>query len=140
MPQKFTWDENLDVGIKSINEQHQHFIEIANHLLDMTDKESINKDELEAVIEELEKYAFFHLETEENYFEKYGYDGAPPHIAAHDQYRETVKKLVEKVDDPETDVKALAQECALFSAKWLIKHIQVMDKQYTVFFQEKGVN
>ena len=139
MPQKFVWDDNFNIGIESINQQHQNFIKIANRLLEMASKDSVKKEELDAMIEELEKYAFYHLETEETYFAEYKYPGAAAHIADHNRYRETVKLIIQKSGNPEIDVKTLAQECALFSGKWLIKHIQIMDKQYAPFFIEKGI-
>lgn len=139
MPQKFRWDDDYSVGIEKIDQQHRHFFEIANQLLDMISKESIHKEEFESIILELERYAFYHLETEEQYFAEYKFPDAPIHIAAHDQYRETVRNLVERSRDPQAHIKTLAEECAMFSAKWLIKHIQVMDKQFAPFFLEKGI-
>jgi hemerythrin-like metal-binding protein len=139
MPQDFKWDDNYDIGIESLNQQHQNFIKIASRLMEMASKDSVNKDELDDMIKELEKYAFYHIDTEETYFAEYKYPDAAAHIADHNRYRETVKLIVKKSGDPEMDVKTLAQECALFSGKWLIKHIQVMDKKYAPFFIEKGI-
>lgn len=126
---KFIWTQEYSVGIESIDEQHKHFFGIANKIMDK---------EIFGALEELGDYAFYHLETEENYFDKFNYGGASEHIAVHNEYREKVQDMMDRARQGE-DIKKIAKEAASYSGEWLFKHILVMDKKYTKFFQEKGV-
>ncbi|TRZ63996.1 MAG: hypothetical protein D4Q79_02490 [Spirochaetia bacterium] len=138
--EKFIWKEEYSVGIKEIDEQHKHFFEIANGTLDLTTKENLTKEETIKGLQELGDYAFYHLSTEEGYFDKFKYQDAPLHINAHNKYREAVNEYFARIDDENTDIKKLAEEMASYSGNWLLAHIVVVDKRYTKFFNEHGLN
>ncbi|MFA5098796.1 MAG: bacteriohemerythrin [Candidatus Paceibacterota bacterium] len=138
--EKFIWEEKYSVGIKEIDEQHKHFFEIANGIIDLTAKENLAKEEAVKSLQELGDYAFYHLSTEESYFDKFKYQDAPLHINAHNEYREAVGEYFRKMADPLIDIKKLAEEMAAYSGNWLLAHIMVVDKLYTKFFNEHGLN
>ncbi len=138
--EKFVWEEKYSVGIKEIDEQHKHFFEIANGIIDLTAKENLTKEEAVKGLQELGDYAFYHLSTEEGYFDKFKYQDAPLHINAHNEYRESVGEYFRKMTDLGTDMKKLLEEMAAYSGNWLLAHIVVVDKQYTKFFNEHGLN
>ncbi len=138
--EKFVWEEKYSVGIKEIDEQHKHFFEIANGIIDLTAKENLTKEETIKSLQELGDYAFYHLSTEESYFDKFKYQDAPLHINAHNEYRESVGEYFRKMTDLGTDMKKLLEEMAAYSGNWLLAHIVVVDKQYTKFFNEHGLN
>jgi hemerythrin len=43
------------------------------------------------------------------------------------------------VQDPKSDLAKLVDEVAAYSIYWLSNHILLMDKKYTVFFEEHGI-
>ena len=139
--EKFIWTEEYSVGIKEIDEQHQHFFEIANKILDLVVGENQVKEEILKALTELGDYGFYHFSTEEKYFDEFGYDLAPLHVDAHNKYRETVGKYFKDINKDEgVDVKKIAEDMATYSSNWLSNHILLMDKQYTKFFKEHGLN
>ncbi|HQA96069.1 MAG TPA: bacteriohemerythrin [Candidatus Colwellbacteria bacterium] len=136
---KFVWTEEYSVGIPSIDEQHRHFFDIANRVTDLAEKENVSREELTTNLGELGNYAFYHFSTEEGYFSKFNYEGAAIHISAHNNYRRQMEDYLGRVRG-ENDLKSLAVVVANFSGNWLLGHILEMDKKYTVFFQESGIN
>ncbi len=137
---KFNWTEEYSVGIKAIDEQHQHFFEIANKVIDLANQENLSKDEAIKALTELGDYGFYHFSTEEGYFDKFSYQEAPLHIDAHNKYREAVSKYFEDIKKEGADVKKLAKDMASYSSEWLSNHILSMDKKYTKFFNEHGLS
>jgi hemerythrin len=139
--EKFVWNADYSVGIELIDKQHQHFFEIANEILDLASKKETRKETLFAYIEELGDYAFYHLGTEEKFFDEFKYEGAPQHRAAHDAFRVAVKDFTNAARNAATDidVSRLSGAAADFTSNWLKNHILLIDKQYTVFFQEHGL-
>ncbi len=136
--EKIIWKNEYSVGVQEIDEQHRHFFEIANSVLDLTQKTTA-KEEVFAVLEKLGDYAFYHFGIEESYFDKLNYPGAVDHIAAHNQYRETIKKYLDEIRSEKTDTSEVAQKIAFYSGNWLIGHILEVDRKYTKYFQEHGL-
>ena len=61
---KFIWTIEYSVGIESIDEQHQHFFDITNKILELSESGSSEGRDLFESLEELGNYAFYHLDTE----------------------------------------------------------------------------
>jgi len=139
MLNKFIWKDEYGVGIQLIDEQHKHFFEIVNKILDLADNKFSAKEELSAIINELGNYAMYHLGTEEEYFDIFKYPDAVIHIDRHNKYREIIKKYMDRVQNEKNDVKKLTEEVASYSGSWLSNHILEVDKKYTKFFNEHGL-
>ncbi len=137
--EKFIWKEEYSVEIPSIDEQHKHFFEITNKIIDLIENPIVARENLLLAAAELGDYALYHLKTEEGYFDKFAYRDAPQHVAAHNLYREKVAYYVKAAGAPETDAKQLAGEMAEHSISWLSGHILIFDKKYTVFFEQHGI-
>ncbi len=135
---KFIWTEEYSVGIKTIDEQHRRFFEIANSIIDLGEK-NVSKEELLAALGQLGDYALYHLGTEEKYFDEFHYSEAARHVAIHNQYREKIKNYLDATRNEKANIKELAKEIASYSGDWLSHHILIMDKQYTKFFIEHGL-
>ena len=136
---KFVWTKKYSVGIDSIDEQHKHFFEIANALVEAALNDAAEKEELLALLGSLGDYAFYHLDTEEKYFNEFHYPEAQMHIEEHNKYREQVKQLLDSLEKETGDTKKLAKEAAIYSGNWLFHHILLVDQKYTKFFQEHHV-
>lgn len=139
MDKKFVWTEKYSVNVKSIDEQHQHFIDIINDLNDLKNKKDLTKEDALIKVIQLGDYAFYHLDTEEELFKKTGYKDAPLHIEAHNQFRAKSKELILQVRESNEDIKKIIENCALFAGNWLLDHILVMDKEYSNWFNEHGI-
>jgi hemerythrin len=137
--EKFIWKDEYGVGIPSIDEQHKHFFGIADRMIDLAEQATPVREDLVLVVGELGDYAMYHLKTEEGYFDKFAYEGAPEHVKAHDLYREEIAGYLKMAHNPGSDLAKLAEEVAAYSINWLSNHILLMDKKYTIFFKEHGI-
>lgn len=136
--EKFNWTEEYSVDVKLIDEQHRHFFQIANSLIDLTESEDSKKEPLMFLAGELADYAFYHLGVEESYFDKFNYKEAPYHKAEHDNYRSKVQNYLNEIRNETANLREIAKELAVFSNDWLTHHILLVDKRYTLFFREHG--
>jgi hemerythrin-like metal-binding protein len=140
MYEKFTWTEEYSVNIPEIDTQHKTFINICNHLLDLANTgDTVKREDALVSISRLGDYAFYHLGTEEELFIELDYPNPTSHLEAHYQFREKVKHLISKAIDKDSDIKETLNETAMFAGGWLLHHILVMDKNYSQFFNEHGV-
>ena len=137
--EQFTWTTKYSVGIKSIDEQHQHFFDVANRLVGTALNTAATKEEVIALVGSLGDYAFYHLKTEEDYFDKFKYPEADMHIAEHNKFRDEVKKYFDVIKEENTDIYKIGKEAAIFAGNWLYHHILLVDTKYTKFFIEKGL-
>ncbi len=137
--EKYIWTPDYSVGVTLIDEQHQHFFEIANNILGFADGKAVEKEMLFTYLGELGDYSFYHLGTEEKFFDEFKYEGAQVHRAAHDVFRGITKKYLNDLRDPASDTAKIARAMAIYAGDWLKEHILVMDKQYTAVFHEHGL-
>lgn len=84
---RILWNESFSVKIKSLDEQHQNFFNLANKIFDVVEKKQISQHKLLRVVSEFGNYSLYHLSAEEEYFKKCNYED-PAHIQAHNAYRE----------------------------------------------------
>lgn len=139
MNKRFVWTNEYSVNVAEIDEQHKEFFNIANSLLNLADSTSFTDDEALIKVGQLGNYAFYHLSTEEDFFIQTGYKDAPEHTDAHNKFREKSKDFENKIRNKGVDKKAILKEVAEFAGDWLMRHILVMDKKYSEFFNEKGI-
>lgn len=130
-----SWNESLSVNVQEIDQQHQKLIGMINELYDAM-KEGKGNTVLDKVITELIDYTTSHFTTEEKYFEKYSYPRAASHKLEHADFIKKVSSFQEQYRAGQT---GLSIEIITFLSNWLKNHIQIVDKQYTPFFNEKGL-
>ena len=129
------WTDDLSVGVKEIDEQHQIFLEILNDLCD-TSCVLHSAPEITSILRQLSTYASFHFATEEKYFDKFGYELATEHKEEH---KKMLAKVAEFNKRFETEGDAILTELLDFIEDWLIDHLSVQDKKYTKCFNEHGL-
>lgn len=137
--EKFVWTDEYNLGISVIDHQHQHFFEIVNMVYDYIESGKNNREEIITIISELKNYAFFHLSTEEKYFNQFAYSEMASHMAAHTMFRLKVEEYSDRINNMTEDLAKLAVEIDDFAKNWLSKHIIVADKKYAPFFKEHGL-
>lgn len=138
--QKFVWTDEYSLGINVIDEQHKHFFEIVNNIYDMLESTGDNRQDLIDVIDELAQYAYFHLATEEKYFNQFAYSDIANHMRYHAIFRQKSEEYTDRVKSENEDLPQLAQEVTDFSKNWLSNHILVADKLYAPFFKAHHIN
>ncbi len=137
--EKYKWIEKYSVGVKALDEQHQHFFEMANEIIKMTGKENVPREDLLVKITDLNDYAIYHFTTEENFFKHYVYPDAKAHIEAHRIYEEKMDKFIAEAEKEGSDTKKMTIEIAEFAGSWLMNHIMDIDQKYIEFMHEKGI-
>ena len=121
-----SWNDELSVGDREIDGQHQWLIEKVNSLHDslVTGHE---EDLTVASLNDLLTYAWEHFETEERLFHRINFPDAEEHIAEH-------QRFAEKVSDYRTRFiagqKLVFTELLDFLSTWLTGHLRDMDQKY----------
>ena len=136
MPIQF--DESLIVHIKQIDEQHGHLIDLINEL-EIQMKTGRTFYLIERLLDELKKYAGYHFATEEELFKKYNYPEAVEHIIEHKQFVDTINMFDEEYLNSGESKIILLRGIYSFLYEWLFNHMKVVDKKYSKFLKENGV-
>lgn len=129
------WNDNLKLGIATIDDQHKKWIEIMNVLLAGIRLPNKEQQVHEALYDML-AYSQFHFAYEERLLKEHGYTEEPGHLEQHRLFREKIASFKEA---------ALSGNTPLLSVvlaemnDWLIQHICVEDRKYAEFLKSKGV-
>lgn len=132
----FEWNENLNVGVDSINDQHKKLVAMVNDLHDAMQKGQ-GAAALGKTLEGLVDYTKTHFAYEEKLFADTGYADATAHKAEHDKLTATVVAVQEKYNGGAGD--SLSGDVMDFLKSWLVNHIQGTDTKYGPHLQAKGV-
>ena len=127
------WSNTLACGIKLIDDQHKHLVDLVNqmfsHVTGNEEQENIyfNKIILEAV-----NYIKVHFSTEEKIMRTTGFSGYGEHKRAHDNFILTIAKIA---TDSSSGKRLSLYAFTKFLKDWILSHIAVMDKQYFVYLK-----
>lgn len=129
------WSDDYSVKVVEIDKQHQKLFTLINDLYDaMLARKT--KEVMGKILEELKTYTVVHFSKEEKYFEKFSYPAINSHIKEHESF---VAKVVEFQKGFESGKLFLSTEITTFLKEWLSHHIKVIDKQYSMFLNSKGI-
>jgi hemerythrin len=123
------WNTTFELGITEFDEHHKHLV----HLLNMTYdgiKSDAERDELEAVLDELVDYATYHFAAEEHWMSAHEYFGLSKHSEEHERF---CKRVVEVQNDFHSGKVNLGLEIMQFLHNWLTDHILKTDAEYGRF-------
>ncbi len=132
-----TWNENLSVGVVSIDDQHKKLVTLLNQLHDgmIAGK---GRDVLANVLKGLVDYTKTHFKYEEELFTRAGYPGAASHKKDHAELIQRVIDIHQKYNM--TGPAALTIPVMNFLKDWLTNHIQGSDKRYVPHLKAKGIH
>jgi hemerythrin-like metal-binding protein len=136
--QKYIWIQKYSVGVKSIDDQHKHFFDMAGDIIKLTGQ-NVSSQDLLLKISNLSDYANYHFSMEEEIFTKYNYSDADEHIKEHDSYRKKMRKFMDDANEAGTDVNKIVLEIAEFAGSWLVNHVMNVDQKYVGFMRENGI-
>jgi hemerythrin len=132
---KLNWNNNMSVGIETIDNQHKKLVEAINGFYDGINRKS-NKEEMLELLKKMKEYSHLHFGYEEGLLKKHGYTLFENHLKEH-------KSFIEKIEDIENRLKlgklVISIELTSFLNSWLNNHILVADKKYSSFLLSKGV-
>lgn len=128
------WNSSLELGIKSIDKQHQKLVAIINDLAKALAKRDSNS--IKRIFKELTDYTVYHFGHEEKIFAQINYPHEKEHKQIHTKLVEQVKSFGERIN---TGDFSIAQELLNFLKDWLTNHIGFTDKKYAPFFKEHKI-
>ena len=129
------WNDQLSVQVKHIDTQHKRWIELINNLHDAM-KAGQAKDKVADILAAVVDYTKTHFAEEERMMQTNGYPAFLTHKVLHDTLTKEVFKLQQDYREGKT---VLTMEVMQFLKTWLTNHIQGVDKQYSSFFNAKGI-
>ncbi|MEK9152073.1 MAG: hemerythrin domain-containing protein, partial [Patescibacteria group bacterium] len=126
---RFVWKKDYAVGVKWLDEQHQHFFKLVNEIIRTANKKSMTRKDLLFCLTHLSNHAFFHFDEEEKYLIDSKYPDVINNIAAHKKYRIEIKNFIIFVEDDKSEIRMLADKVAEFASHWLSRHMLGVDKE-----------
>jgi len=131
------WQKKWETGIKTIDDQHKHFVLIINRTYAL-DENGKDKKVLGDILNELTEYVRIHFSTEEGYFDDTEYPESDEHKQKHQELLEKVLKFNQRFEKEE-DVSGLVKDFLIFLRSWLDDHLIKCDHKYIPWLTEHGV-
>lgn len=120
------WTEDLNTGIRVIDNQHQRIVEYINKLGHAQQHHS--REEVGEVLDELVDYTLSHFAFEESLMEESHY----AYINAHKKVHQLFVKRIADYQQRFKMNEDIAEELINTLRAWLINHIKKDDKDYCV--------
>lgn len=131
-----TWDKNLLINIKEIDEQHKNLIGLINdfhkQLLMGKGRESI-----QITIAHLVKYTVEHFSMEEKFMLDHKYPGYDHQKKEHEMFLPKLREFHKKYKENRPLV---AREMLIFLGEWYRGHIVHIDKKIGEFIEKEDSN
>ncbi|AOR23333.1 bacteriohemerythrin [Clostridium taeniosporum] len=121
------WDDSYNIGIKTIDEQHQYLFKLCRNLEMLLETPNViyKVDDAIKIICEFRNYITYHFYFEEMYFSIAQYDNLTTHIAEHEQFKDKILDInisnfyKENYDELKTLIN--------FLYSWIFDHITKKD-------------
>ena len=122
------WDKSYTVKNEELDNHHKALFDIVNrlYLRCFEEKDVIN---LDPIYEELMSYINYHFSAEEQYMRDIGYIYTDEHIVLHNMFKENILQLHQNVT---IDTAEVTKELIIYLGKWLLHHVIVEDKKYSI--------
>lgn len=130
---------NYVLGIESVDIQHAKLLYIVKQVGDLLrDVHKFDRyDEIIKLINELKQYALEHFRDEEELMEMVRYPKRFSHKANHTRFIREINSIdLSYIDKSQYEcVRSLLD----FISEWIIKHIDMQDRAFTEYYNEKKV-
>lgn len=134
------WDNQYELGINAIDEQHKELFGIISKLSDLLTISTTDDDiydEMVEIIESITSYTIYHFRYEEDLFMKLNYLDTNQHMKEH-------RLLIEEIES--LDLQAVDEDQITFGKKilkklisWVFNHIAGSDFLYKDTFVTNGI-
>jgi hemerythrin len=129
------WREEYRVNVVIIDQQHRKLIELLNEM-DNGLKAHRGREAVGPVLSELVTQTSAHFAFEEDLMKKFGYPAYEAHRLQHQALVKMVKDFQKRIQEGESSA---MDDVMNVLKQWLDIHFLGTDKQYTVFFEARGV-
>lgn len=133
----FNWDDDLDLGIELIDQQHKQIISKANTFF-ISYKAGHPSQRLQDCLSFLEQYVLYHFQAEEAFQVECGYPEYRSHQAQH-----SMLKMQFKFHATQLNAAAFSGERVDafygFLREWIIGHILSEDKSFASYYRKQAL-
>ena len=131
MENQLVWKEEYNIGVDSIDKEHQRLFKIINKLFAFGKEEKKSQWACQEGIKYFKDHAMKHFGEEENYMMSIGYPGLAKHRELHQGFRKktlpALEEELERTNYSENAVDHFLGVCA----GWLIGHTLMEDRAIT---------
>ncbi|CAA6606516.1 Putative hemerythrin-like protein [Rhodospirillaceae bacterium LM-1] len=118
------WDDALEVGVPSIDEDHRNIVTWVSDLQEMGAYSFPHKT-LVYVFDSLVDYVSIHFRREESAMTACSFDGLEPHRKAHEEFEQIIHKVRHQLLENADFI--FENETFEFIFDWLLTHISQVD-------------
>jgi hemerythrin len=129
------WTQDLQIGIKEIDEQHQYLINLINEL-QLAVEYHKGEEVILSMIDKLHSYAQTHFTEEELLLDTHDFPGKVDHALEHDEF---IAKLDELKSEYQSNAEVLTIHIRNFILGWFFNHIRLNDMEYKRYLEQKQV-
>jgi hemerythrin len=120
------WNQNLSVGLVTIDEQHKELFRRAGDFLDGLSSRS--RQETGILLSYLRTYALTHFGEEEEAMREAGYPGYTRHKQQHDAFLRDLMAL-SRDQEKRAGPGVTAERLGLWVEEWLVSHVMRTDME-----------
>ncbi|MFZ2406898.1 MAG: bacteriohemerythrin [Methylobacter sp.] len=121
------WNDQLVLGIESVDKQHKHLIDLTNQLNEAV-AIGADRDTIINIVNGLIDYTVYHFQHEERLMSDAKFN--PTIYAIHEaEHKEFVAKMTAVQREVQIDISALSDNLIDYLVNWLYHHILNTDKQ-----------
>jgi len=121
------WNDQLVLGIESVDNQHKHLIDLTNQLNEAV-AIGADRDTIVDIVNGLIDYTMYHFQHEEQLMSAANFN--PTIYAIHEaEHKEFVAKMITVQREIQADINALSDNLIDYLINWLYHHILNTDKQ-----------
>ncbi|MFC1745460.1 bacteriohemerythrin [Candidatus Riflebacteria bacterium] len=131
----FEWQEEYSVKVKIFDDQHKELFGLIDKLQNAIVAGKGNNI-INSVFTELFDYCISHFKLEEQHMKDYVYPDFESHRTHHNKFLVKIMKFKKESEDGKP---ILALAVLKFLKSWWVSHILKRDKEYSEFFNAKGL-
>jgi hemerythrin len=126
------WDQSFSVNNAEIDKQHKKWIDIYNRLnRAMLEGDPASEKEITTeVLHSMLDYARYHFKSEEEYMRNMNFPGIVEHVRLHKYFDTLIYQTFREDHDGNI---VLNTELLKMIKNWLLDHIMVEDKKFSLF-------
>lgn len=131
MDTQFVWQEEFNIGVESIDKEHQRLFKIINRIFEFKEQEKNSQWACQEGIKFFKGHAIKHFADEEAYMASINYEGYERHKLIHEGFREnTLPALEQELEETAYSLNAVDHFLGV-CAGWLIGHTLTEDLAIT---------
>ncbi len=130
------WKDSYEVGISTIDLQHQNLFNVINAFYQGIEKKS-NREAMLSLINELKKYSQYHFDSEEALMKQFDFIGYASHKKEHEKFVNMIDEFEERYKNGHM---VLSLEVTAFLQDWVQSHILKKDQEYSAFLTSRGAS